>query len=79
MEISSNEWWKKNHDYADDPFTILVQEGVWGGVQANSFGRIKTVPIDPILLDDHSEIYIKTSVAGEAVGIGNIFAEVYYE
>lgn len=64
----------------DDVEQIVVNnEVVWGGYMADAFAQLSYVPIDPSFLDAYSKYYLKSSIEGDIVAIGYVFAEVYYE
>ena len=58
---------------------ILDRQVIWGGTSVYMFSSFFTAVIDPSFLSTYATIGFKTSDSASSVGIGYVFAEVYYE
>ena len=66
-----------NQSPIPDP-TEIYRETIWGGATAGSLSKLVSLPVDPSYLNPYTQITFISSDAN-VVGIGFMFAEVYFE
>ena len=59
-------------------FDVINNIRIWGGTDPTAFSSIRAATIDPSYLDAYTTIYMKSDNEN-AVAIGSIVAEVYFE